>query len=282
MSPSFPRPAPAGSSGDGADPHTRPPGRLGYNGQLHEPVGWWQFLGNGYRVYNPVLMRFHSPDSVSPFGKGGMNAYAYCMCDPVNRADPDGHWSFSTLFATLVPFKLKAMPAAAALTATATSLGFAGVAVSTKDDTQRGLVIAASVIAAAGALVAGRYAWVKSKPRVAMGNPAAPASIPPTPITGTAAGTPSTNTTSASPLSLASPASPATPPPLTSFATPPSQQRRPNVLAIPQQSSGPVLNRGSFSPPSAARVPREPQRAPVKMHVARIRYGSTHWHRVGP
>ncbi|WP_147458691.1 RHS repeat-associated core domain-containing protein, partial [Pseudomonas savastanoi] len=37
------------------------------------------------------LMRFNSPDSLSPFGKGGMNAYAYCAGDPVNRSDPTGH-----------------------------------------------------------------------------------------------------------------------------------------------------------------------------------------------
>ena len=36
-------------------------------------------------------MRFHSPDSWSPFGGGGLNAYMYCVGDPVNRADPTGH-----------------------------------------------------------------------------------------------------------------------------------------------------------------------------------------------
>ena len=48
-------------------------------------------LGNGYRAFNPVLMRFNSPDSLSPFGKGGLNAYAYCVGDPVNYSDPAGH-----------------------------------------------------------------------------------------------------------------------------------------------------------------------------------------------
>lgn len=64
---------------------------LGFNGELHEPGTGWQILGNGYRVYNPALMRFHSPDSLSPFGQGGMNAYAYCNGDPVNAMDPTGH-----------------------------------------------------------------------------------------------------------------------------------------------------------------------------------------------
>jgi RHS repeat-associated protein len=64
---------------------------LGFNGELHEAHIGWYLLGNGYRAYNPVLMRFHSPDSLSPFGKGGLNAYMYCVGDPVNASDPTGH-----------------------------------------------------------------------------------------------------------------------------------------------------------------------------------------------
>jgi RHS repeat-associated protein len=65
---------------------------LGFNGQLKEQSTGWYHLGNGYRVYNPLLMRFHSPDRLSPFGKGGVNAYAYCQGDPVNYSDPTGQW----------------------------------------------------------------------------------------------------------------------------------------------------------------------------------------------
>jgi hypothetical protein len=36
-------------------------------------------------------MRFNSPDSWSPFGEGGLNAYGYCGGDPRNRVDPNGH-----------------------------------------------------------------------------------------------------------------------------------------------------------------------------------------------
>ncbi|MDI2595465.1 RHS repeat-associated core domain-containing protein [Pseudomonas sp. 681] len=64
---------------------------LGFNGQRAEPVTGHYLLGNGYRAFNPVLMRFNSPDNLSPFDKGGLNAYGYCQGDPVNRIDPTGH-----------------------------------------------------------------------------------------------------------------------------------------------------------------------------------------------
>lgn len=63
----------------------------GFNGELPDPLTGHYLLGNGYRAFNPVLMRFNSPDNQSPFGQGGINAYAYCTGDPVNRTDPTGH-----------------------------------------------------------------------------------------------------------------------------------------------------------------------------------------------
>ncbi|ELS43450.1 RHS repeat domain-containing protein [Pseudomonas syringae] len=68
-----------------------PLGKLGFNGELAEADTGWQMLGNGYRAYSPVLMRFNSPDSWSPFGEGGVNAYAYVEGNPVGRRDPSGH-----------------------------------------------------------------------------------------------------------------------------------------------------------------------------------------------
>ncbi|EJK99314.1 Rhs family protein [Pseudomonas fluorescens Q2-87] len=67
---------------------------LGFNGERPDPVTGHYLLGNGYRVFNPGLMRFNSPDSLSPFGKGGLNAYTYCDGDPLNRRDPTGHFFF--------------------------------------------------------------------------------------------------------------------------------------------------------------------------------------------
>ncbi len=66
---------------------------LGFNGERADPVTGHYHLGNGYRQFNPLLMRFNSPDGWSPFGEGGLNAYGYCEGDPVNRSDPTGHRS---------------------------------------------------------------------------------------------------------------------------------------------------------------------------------------------
>jgi len=63
---------------------------IGYAGQLREKAFGWYMLGHGHRTYNPMLMRFHSPDHLSPFDRGGINAYAYVSNDPINAIDPDG------------------------------------------------------------------------------------------------------------------------------------------------------------------------------------------------
>nr|WP_240205832.1 hypothetical protein [Vibrio sp. CyArs1] len=34
---------------------------------------------------------------MGPFGKGGINSYAYCLGDPVNQRDPSGHVAISSL-----------------------------------------------------------------------------------------------------------------------------------------------------------------------------------------
>lgn len=71
---------------------------LGFKGEhvLQDPQLYP--LGNGYRLYDPELMRFSSVDDWSPFGAGGINSYAYCDGDPINRADPNGHGFFSSLW----------------------------------------------------------------------------------------------------------------------------------------------------------------------------------------
>jgi RHS repeat-associated protein len=72
---------------------------VGFDGQLIDPVLRAYLLGNGYRAFSPIFMRFSSPDSHSPFGTGGINSYCYCLDDPINRTDTSGH--ASTKFAML-------------------------------------------------------------------------------------------------------------------------------------------------------------------------------------
>ena len=54
------------------------------------------------RYYNPEWRRFLSPDDSSylnPESVNGLNLYAYCNNDPVNYADPSGHFMISTAVA---------------------------------------------------------------------------------------------------------------------------------------------------------------------------------------
>jgi len=63
--------------------------RSRYTGERVETdPGWYLF---GRRPYDPVLQRFLAPDALSPFDAGGVNRYAYCGGDPINRIDPSGH-----------------------------------------------------------------------------------------------------------------------------------------------------------------------------------------------
>lgn len=71
---------------------------IGFNGERRDPVTNLYHLGQGYRAYNPALMRFHAADNLSPFGAGGINAYAYNLGDPINRIDPTGHISWEAIF----------------------------------------------------------------------------------------------------------------------------------------------------------------------------------------
>lgn len=86
---------------------------LGFNGERRDPVTGHYLLGNGHRAFNPVLMRFNSPDRLSPFGRGGLNPYAYCLGDPVNFSDPTGRFaaiarilsSIGTLFNSVITLR---------------------------------------------------------------------------------------------------------------------------------------------------------------------------------
>jgi len=49
---------------------------LGFNGEARDAITGHYLLGQGTRAFNPVLMRFNSPDELSPFDAGGINSYA--------------------------------------------------------------------------------------------------------------------------------------------------------------------------------------------------------------
>jgi RHS repeat-associated protein len=70
---------------------------LGFIGELPDPLTGHYHLGQGYRQYSPVLMRFTRPDPSSPFGDGWLNTYGYCGGDPRNRVDPTGRSWFALL-----------------------------------------------------------------------------------------------------------------------------------------------------------------------------------------
>lgn len=71
--------------------------RAAFTGEAMEiDTGWYALSA---RLYAPALRRFLSVDAVSPFGDGGLNRYAYCGGDPVNRVDPSGHASWNWLLA---------------------------------------------------------------------------------------------------------------------------------------------------------------------------------------
>ncbi|UFH50917.1 RHS repeat-associated core domain-containing protein [Pseudomonas sp. KNUC1026] len=63
---------------------------VGFAGELAEASTAAYLLGHGYRRYLSGLMKFSRPDHFSPFGAGGLNAYAYGKSEPVNNLDPSG------------------------------------------------------------------------------------------------------------------------------------------------------------------------------------------------
>ena len=49
---------------------------LAFNAEYQDALTGLYPLGNGHRMYSPTLQRFCSPDTLSPFDKGGINHYA--------------------------------------------------------------------------------------------------------------------------------------------------------------------------------------------------------------
>ncbi|OJZ79988.1 hypothetical protein ASPFODRAFT_212975 [Aspergillus luchuensis CBS 106.47] len=122
---------------------------IGFNGQWRDPVTGWYHLGNGYRVYNPVLMRYHTPDPGSPFATGEINGYAYCLGDPINRIDPSGQWSF---FGLNFNFGWKDLITTVAGFAASVAVGILTAGASVAIEVGVGLAVGVATSVAAGAL----------------------------------------------------------------------------------------------------------------------------------
>ncbi|AUI88587.1 hypothetical protein BS333_19990 [Vibrio azureus] len=120
----------------------------GFNGETLDPVTGNYMLGNGYRAYNPTLIRFMSQDSLSPFSEAGINAYQYCSGDPINRSDPSGHLDGLKLGLGIFAVLVGIAGAIAAPFTGGTSLAIAaGVIGSAAGAISGGLSIAAAVVA---------------------------------------------------------------------------------------------------------------------------------------
>lgn len=118
---------------------------LEFNGERCDSVTRHYPLGNGYRAFNPTLMQFNSPDTMSPFDMGGLNAYAYCVRNPLNFSDPSGHF-IAPLFAALTTKAIAVLGAGVSLAG-----GFMAQALGMP----RNLVNTAAVSAITSAVVAG-------------------------------------------------------------------------------------------------------------------------------
>ena len=106
-------------------------GLLNFNGERIDQVSGLYILGNGYRAFSASLMRFNSPDNISQFSVGGINAYVYCLGDPVNFQDPEGHSRIGRFFAGF--FRSSGVPKGFSL------IGYHGGALEHKDSLEAGL-----------------------------------------------------------------------------------------------------------------------------------------------
>ena len=73
-----------------SDLDTAGPNPVAFIGAIFDHFFSGYNMGNGYRNYSPTLRRFFSQDALSPFGRGGLNSYCYCLCDPINFIDSNG------------------------------------------------------------------------------------------------------------------------------------------------------------------------------------------------
>lgn len=131
-----------------------PSTHLGFNGECRERHTGWYMLGNGYRAYNPVLMRFHSPDKLSPFGAGGLNPYTYCTEDPINHRDPTGRVAILVILSQLAGIGGGASSLGGMALSMSTSARFSGQGVLALGTGATGVLLGAVAVANPASVIA--------------------------------------------------------------------------------------------------------------------------------
>ena len=122
--------------------------KVGFDGQLTDSQSHLQFLGEGYRAYNPFLKHFMSYDNLSPFDKGGINGYSFAKNNPIMFSDPSGHMSvggwIGMIFGIVASIALAVV--VSVVTAGAASLGAAAaVALEIESGTAAATITSAAV-----------------------------------------------------------------------------------------------------------------------------------------
>jgi RHS repeat-associated protein len=124
---------------------------FGFDGQRTDSQSGLQFLGDGYRAYNPLLRHFMSYDSMSPFSKGGINGYSFGNNNPIMFGDPSGHMSVGGWVGMIFGFIAGIAVTVLTAGAGAAAVGVLGIAEGTTVATLTSAAVNIGLTAAAGA-----------------------------------------------------------------------------------------------------------------------------------